>query len=163
MGSSRNRNREVWGQLTREFFASGTDTDLRNVGKVIVMSWSFWAQLTRRVVRLLESHQENLVFLRLAEDDFLRNDALRFSNAVLAPDDCAEPLDYFFKGLDSQLTSLTVGCNGILECWGLRLDAGDPDIKPFIEMLDKLIELRVSLECGFEAIEDPIPDVSGDR
>ena len=74
---------------------------------------------------------------------------------MLACSDGAKPLDCLPKGSDSQLTDLFVGRNGILERWGLGLDPGRPGTKPFCEMLDEVIELRVCLKRGIKAIEYP--------
>ena len=74
---------------------------------------------------------------------------------MLASDDGAKSLNCLPKGLDSQLTGLLVGRNGILERWGLGLDPDRPYIKPFGEKLDEVIELRVCLKRGFKAIEYP--------
>ena len=53
VGSSRDRNRKVWGHRTHEFFVGWTDTNVGNIGEVVVVPWSFRAQVTRRVVSLL--------------------------------------------------------------------------------------------------------------
>ena len=74
---------------------------------------------------------------------------------MLASNDGGKPLKCLPNGLDSQLTGLFVGRNGILERWGLGLNLGRPDAKPFGEMLDEVIELRVCLKRGFKAIEYP--------
>ena len=155
VGSSRDRKRKVWGHRTHEFFVGWIDTNMRNIGEVVVVPWSFRAQVTGRVISLLYSHQEGLGLPRFSEDDFFCDDPLCFGGAVLACSDGAKPLDCLPKGLDSQLTDLFVGRNGILERWWLGLDPGRPDTKPFGEMLDEVIELRVCLKRGFKAIEYP--------
>jgi len=152
VGSSGNCSRKVWGCLTGEFFTSRTYTDIRNVGEVVVVPWPLWSQLTRRIVSLLQLHQQGLV-PRPAEVNFLRNNVLGLSDAVLAHDDCAKPINRFPEGLDDQLTGLAIGRNGILKCWGLGLDTSRPDIEPFGKMHDKSIELRVSLECSFKRLK----------
>jgi hypothetical protein len=112
---------------------------------------------------LLQSHQQGLVFLRFTDGDFLPYDAPGFCSVVLASDDDAEPLNCLSEGLDGQLTSHLVGCYRILKCRGLGLDASRPDVEPFGKMLGELMELRISLECGFEAVEYPSRGVREDK
>ena len=81
---------------------------------------------------------------------------------MLASNNRAEPLDCLPKGTDSQLTSLWIGCDRIQERRRLGLDAGGPDIEPFSEMPNELIELRIPLKGGFEAMEYPTRGVSRD-
>jgi hypothetical protein len=71
--SSRDCNWKVWGYWTHEFIAGRTDSDLHNVGKVIVVPWSIWTQVTGRIVILLQPHQQGLGLLCFTEDGFLHD------------------------------------------------------------------------------------------
>ena len=153
MGSSRYCNREVWGHWAHKFIACRTDANLHNVGKVIIVSWSLWAQVTGRIIRLLQAHQEGLGLLCFADNHYLRNDTPGFGSVVLAADNGTKPLDRLSECLYSQPAGLPIGRNGILKCRGLGLDAGRPDIKPSSELFDECIEFWVRLQSGFETVE----------
>ena len=163
MGSPRDCDRKVWRYWAHELFTGRTDSDLHNVGEVVVVPRSIGAHVTRGVVSLLQPHQQGLVFFRLAEDDFLRYNAPRFSGVMFTANDSAEPLDCFSKGSDDQFAALLIGRNGILECRGSGLDAGCPDLEPFSKILDEFIELGMRLERSFEAVEYPSLCLKGSK
>lgn len=118
--SPRDYDRKVWGNRAHEFIAGWADSDLCDVGKVVVMPWAILTQCTRRVISMFQPCQQRLGLLCFGKDDFLRDDTPRFSIVVLAPNYSAEPLDCLSEGLNGQLAGHWIGCNRILERRGVR-------------------------------------------
>ena len=74
MRSSRHRDWKIWGYRAHELITSRTDSDLHDVGKVVVVSWPFRTQVTGRIISLFQSHQQGLSLFRFTKDYFLRDD-----------------------------------------------------------------------------------------
>ena len=159
MWGSGYRNGEVRTNRAHKFVACWTDADLDDICGIIVVPWSLWAQVTRRIVRLFHSHQQGLGLLCFAENNPLRNDTPRFSGVVLATDDSPEPFDRLSEGFDSQPAGLLIVGDWVLERRGLRLDAVRPDVEPFGKTIDERVESRICFQRGFEPIEYPDQDV----
>jgi hypothetical protein len=82
---------------------------------------------------------------------------------MLAADDGAKPIYCLSKGLDGQPAGLLIGRNRILKSRGLGLYTGRPDIEPSGELFDECIEPWIRLQRGFETVEYPAEDVSGNK